>query len=65
MTGSWLKAQAGELSRPGVAFIGDAGIGKSRLAWAAVDLAERTNGIVLQLNGSPFYTDVEIGRAHV
>ena len=58
LTGSWLKAQAGGLSRPGVAFIGDAGIGKSRLAWAAVDLAERTNGIVLQLNGSPFYTDV-------
>ena len=55
---SWQQAQAGELTRPGVAFVGDAGIGKSRLAWSAVDLAERSGAVVLQLNGSPFYTDV-------
>jgi class 3 adenylate cyclase len=55
---SWRQAEAGELRRPGVAFIGDAGIGKSRLAWSAVDVAERANAVVLQLIGSPFHTDV-------
>ena len=39
-------------------FRGDAGIGKSRLAWSAVELAERSHADVLQLIGSPFHTDV-------
>ena len=55
---SWALANAGELSTPGVTFQGDAGIGKSRLAWSAVDAAERSHGIILQLIGSPFHTDV-------
>ncbi|WP_231514610.1 adenylate/guanylate cyclase domain-containing protein [Mycobacterium sp. URHB0044] len=54
----WARAQVGRLDRPGVAFVGDAGIGKSRLAWSAVDMAERSHAIVLQLIGSPFHTDV-------
>ncbi len=55
---SWAAANAGELRIPGVAFQGEAGIGKSRLAWSAVDTAERSHGVVLQLIGSPFHTDV-------
>ena len=55
---SWAQATAGELSTPGVTFQGEAGIGKSRLAWSAVDAAERSHGVVLQLIGSPFHTDV-------
>ncbi len=54
----WAQAQAGELELPGLAFVGDAGIGKSRLAWSAVALAERSQSVVLQLVGSPFHTDV-------
>jgi class 3 adenylate cyclase len=55
---SWRAAQDGTLAKPGVALIGDAGIGKSRLAWSAVALAEQSGAVVLQLHGSPFYTDV-------
>jgi class 3 adenylate cyclase len=54
----WAQVQVGELRLPGVFFIGDAGIGKSRLAWSAVDMAERSHAVVLQLIGSPFHTDV-------
>ncbi len=39
-------------------FRGEGGIGKSRLARAAVDLAEQSGAEVLGLFGSPFYTDV-------
>jgi class 3 adenylate cyclase len=55
---SWTQATHNELRTPGVVFRGDAGIGKSRLAWSAVDLAERSHAVVLQLIGSPFHTDV-------
>ena len=55
---SWAQAEASELRTPGVVFVGDAGIGKSRLAWSAVDMAERSHAVVLQLIGSPFHTDV-------
>ncbi|WP_099021783.1 ATP-binding protein [Mycolicibacterium palauense] len=55
---SWEQVLANQLSTPGVALHGDAGIGKSRLAWSAVDLAERSHAVVLQLVGSPFHTDV-------
>jgi class 3 adenylate cyclase len=55
---SWSKARINELPTPGIGFRGDAGIGKSRLAWTAVDLAERSHAVVLQLVGSPFHTDV-------
>ena len=39
-------------------FRGEAGIGKSRLVAAATEIAERNSGAVLELNGSPFHTDV-------
>lgn len=55
---SWALARRGALQTPGVVLRGEAGIGKSRLAWAAVDLAERSHAVVLQLVGSPFHTDV-------
>ncbi len=41
-----------------VAFRGEAGIGKSRLARAAIALAERSDGVVLELLGSPLHTEV-------
>jgi class 3 adenylate cyclase len=55
---AWAQASVGELHTTGVVFVGEAGIGKSRLAWSAVEMAERSHGVVLQLIGSPFYSDV-------
>jgi class 3 adenylate cyclase len=55
---SWAGAKSGTLTTPGVVFHGEAGIGKSRLASAAVDLAERSHAAVFRLIGSPFHTDV-------
>jgi class 3 adenylate cyclase/tetratricopeptide (TPR) repeat protein len=54
---SWAQAKARTLSTPGVAFRGEAGIGKSRLAAAAAGLAEASGWVVLELVGSPFHTD--------
>ncbi|WP_102141762.1 ATP-binding protein [Mycobacterium hubeiense] len=54
----WRKAVAGTLPTPAVVLCGEGGIGKSRLARAAVDMAERSGAEVLALFGSPFYTDV-------
>jgi class 3 adenylate cyclase len=58
LTDCWEQAEAGVLRTPGVVLQGEAGIGKSRLAWAAVDVAERSRAVVLQLIGSPFHSDV-------
>ncbi|UMB67881.1 ATP-binding protein [Mycobacterium paraterrae] len=55
---AWEQATLGQLTTPGAVFVGEAGIGKSRLAWSAVEMAERSHGVVLQLVGSPFHTDV-------
>jgi class 3 adenylate cyclase/tetratricopeptide (TPR) repeat protein len=54
----WEAATAGTLSTPGIAFQGDGGIGKTRLAHAAVDMAQQAGAVVLGLFGSPFHTDV-------
>ncbi len=54
----WVRAQAGTLSMPGVVIRGEAGIGKSRLVAAAVELVEQDAGVVLDLAGSPFHADV-------
>ena len=54
---SWALAERGALSAPGVCFSGEAGMGKSRLATAAADLAERSDNPVLALVGSPFQAD--------
>jgi tetratricopeptide (TPR) repeat protein len=58
LTGSWDQATRGVLRIPGVVLQGEAGIGKSRLAWAAAEQAEHSHAVVLQLVGSPFHTDV-------
>ena len=54
---SWARAQAGTLRIAGVAFRGEPGIGRSRLAAAGVELAEGSGAVVLALIGSPFHTD--------
>lgn len=55
---SWESARNGTLEVPGVVLQGEAGIGKSRLVRAAVDIAERSHAAVLTLNGSPLHTTV-------
>ncbi len=55
---SWAQAKEGTLSSPGVAFQGEGGIGKTRLAYAAVDMAQQDGASVLGIFGSPFHTDV-------
>jgi class 3 adenylate cyclase/tetratricopeptide (TPR) repeat protein len=55
---SWEQANAGTLATPGVAFQGEGGIGKTRIAFAAVEMAQQTGAVVLGLYGSPFHTDV-------
>ncbi|HEY6648363.1 MAG TPA: adenylate/guanylate cyclase domain-containing protein, partial [Mycobacterium sp.] len=54
---SWARAQSGTLTTPGVVFRGEAGIGKSRLAAAAIDIVERDGSGVLELAGSPIQPD--------
>jgi class 3 adenylate cyclase/tetratricopeptide (TPR) repeat protein len=53
----WAQAQSGALGTPGVVLLGEAGIGKSRLAAAAAEMADATSSVVLELVGSPFHTD--------
>ncbi|RZT25157.1 serine/threonine protein kinase [Mycobacterium sp. BK558] len=55
---SWRRAKAGTLTVPAVVLRGEAGIGKSRLAAAATELAQRDGGTVLELVGSPVHADV-------
>ncbi|KAA0105154.1 adenylate/guanylate cyclase domain-containing protein [Mycolicibacterium sp. P1-5] len=54
----WDQACAGTLTTRGVLLRGDGGIGKSRLACAAVEMARDSGAPVLELFGSPFHTDV-------
>ena len=54
---SWARAQSGTLTTPGVVFRGEAGIGKSRLVAAAIEMVERDGGGVLELVGSPLQPD--------
>ncbi|MET0699200.1 MAG: adenylate/guanylate cyclase domain-containing protein [Mycobacterium sp.] len=55
---SWAQAMAGTLTTPGLLLLGEGGIGKSRLAGAAVKMAEDSGAPVLALVGSPFHTHV-------
>ncbi|MGB6206572.1 adenylate/guanylate cyclase domain-containing protein, partial [Mycobacterium sp.] len=55
---AWSRALAGTLTTPGVVFLGEGGIGKSRLAAAAIAKAAGYDAVVLELFGSPFHTDV-------
>ncbi|OMC27828.1 adenylyl cyclase [Mycobacterium sp. GA-1841] len=54
---AWQQVLNGDSERPGVAFIGEAGIGKTRLAHAAAALAQDSAGTVIELRGSPLHTD--------
>jgi hypothetical protein len=55
---NWARAQAGNLTTPGVVFRGEPGIGKSRLALAASELVHRDGAVVLELFGSPLHAGV-------
>ena len=55
---SWTQAMEGTLSTPGVAFEGEGGIGKTRLAYAAVDMAQQDGAAVIGMFGSPFHAEV-------
>ena len=46
----------GESTTPGVVFRGEPGIGKTRLARSAAELAEASGGAVIELRGSPLHT---------
>ena len=52
----WQRAQTHRLAVPGVMFRGGPGLGKSRLAAAAEDLARKSGEPVLRLSGSPLPT---------
>ena len=54
----WAQAEIGTLEMPGAIFRGEAGIGKSRLAGAAIEMAEQSHAVILGLFGSPFHTDI-------
>ena len=59
---SWLRrscyqARDGVLGTPGVGLFGEAGIGKTRLATEAIDVAHRCGASVIELTGSPLHTE--------
>jgi class 3 adenylate cyclase/predicted ATPase len=54
---AWTNAENGSLSTPGIGFVGEAGMGKSRLATVAADLAAQSGNPALALLGSPFHAD--------
>lgn len=54
----WTQAVASEPTPPGIGFVGEAGMGKSRLAAAAAGLVDRSGGITLEIHGSPFHSEV-------
>jgi class 3 adenylate cyclase len=54
---AWRQARDGVLRTPGIAFRGEPGIGKTRLAQAAAELVEVSGGTVVELRGSPLHTD--------
>jgi class 3 adenylate cyclase/tetratricopeptide (TPR) repeat protein len=62
---SWVAAGRGTLSTPGVAFVGEAGVGKSRLATVAADLAAQAGDPVLALLGSPFHVSAGLRPVRV
>ena len=51
---AWAKAQNAALTTPGMLFVGEPGIGKSRLAAEAAELVESSGGVALELAGSAF-----------
>jgi class 3 adenylate cyclase/tetratricopeptide (TPR) repeat protein len=55
---TWQQARDGVSKTPGVAFRGEPGIGKTKLARAAAEMVEPSGGTVIELRGSPLHTDV-------
>jgi class 3 adenylate cyclase len=54
----WAQVSAGTSTTRGLVLCGEGGIGKSRLAGAALDIAKKSGAVVLELFGSPFHTDI-------
>ena len=54
---TWQQTLEGRSTSPGVAFHGEPGIGKTRLAHAAAEMAQESGGTVVELRGSPLHTD--------
>ncbi len=54
----WAQVSAGTSTTRGLILCGEGGIGKSRLAGAALDIAKKSGAVVLELFGSPFHTDI-------
>ena len=54
----WAQVSAGTSTTCGLILCGEGGIGKSRLAGAALDIARHSGAVVLELFGSPFHTDI-------
>ncbi len=54
----WEEATDGTLATRGIAFKGEGGIGKTRLAAAALEMATQAGAEVLALLGSPFHAEV-------
>ena len=59
----WQEVQKKPSIPPGMAFWGEPGIGKSRLVHAAIEVAQRSDAVVLQLFGSPFHAEVGLHPA--
>jgi class 3 adenylate cyclase len=54
---TWQQARAGAATdSPGVVFLGDAGMGKTRLVSMAAELVEQSGGEVVELRGSPLHS---------
>lgn len=49
---AWAEAQNSALTTPGLLFVGEPGIGKSRLASVATELVEGSGGVTVELAGS-------------
>lgn len=54
---SWQRAREAAVTKPGIVFRGEAGIGKTRLANEAAELVRRSGAPVIELFGSPLHTD--------
>lgn len=54
----WAQVSSGTSTACGLILCGEGGIGKSRLAGAALDIAKNSGAVVLELFGSPFHTDI-------
>jgi class 3 adenylate cyclase/tetratricopeptide (TPR) repeat protein len=60
---SWQRARDRVLTRPGVVFRGEPGIGKTRLATEAVEIVRGSGAPVIGLFGSPVHTDTGLHPA--